>query len=77
MLLMLLIVAGSLIDTLNGKPVVNHVIEIRGERMISVSNDLPAPPEATVIDLGDATVLPGLLGPHTHLTYAVTDRIGL
>ena len=66
-LLMLLIVAGSLIDTLNGKTEANPVIEIRGERIISASSDVQAPPEATV--------LPGL--SDMHLTYEVTVRIGL
>ena len=67
------VVAGALIDTLQGETVANPVVEIRGERIVSVKSGGPVPDGATVIDLGDATILPGLADMHTHLTFYDTD----
>src|SRR5439155_17042091 len=41
------------------------VVQIDGERIIAVGGAVPAGSE--VIDLGDATLLPGLIDSHTHL----------
>jgi imidazolonepropionase-like amidohydrolase len=42
-------------------------IVVRGDRIVSVGT-APAPGGARVIDLGDATLLPGFIDAHTHLT---------
>jgi imidazolonepropionase-like amidohydrolase len=43
------------------------MIVVRGDRIVSVgAADVPA--DARVIDLGDATLLPGFIDAHTHLT---------
>jgi imidazolonepropionase-like amidohydrolase len=67
------IVAAALIDTLEGKRVENPVVEISGDRIVSVTQGGSIPEAATVIDLGDATILPGLADMHTHLTFYDTD----
>jgi imidazolonepropionase-like amidohydrolase len=41
-------------------------IVVRGDRIVAVGG--PAPAGAKVIDLGDATLLPGFIDAHTHLT---------
>jgi len=42
-------------------------IVVRGDRIVAVGTAAP-PPGARVIDLGDATLLPGFIDAHTHLT---------
>ena len=44
------------------------LVVISGNQIKSVGG--PVPPGATVIDLGDATLLPGFIDSHTHLTMA-------
>jgi imidazolonepropionase-like amidohydrolase len=42
------------------------IIVVRGDRIVSVGGT--APPGAPIVDLGDATLLPGFIDAHTHLT---------
>jgi imidazolonepropionase-like amidohydrolase len=62
--------AGRLIDGRGGAPVSNAVILVRGERIQAVGANLAIPTGARVIDLSGATVLPGLIDCHTHITMA-------
>jgi imidazolonepropionase-like amidohydrolase len=43
------------------------IVVVRGDRIVSVGT-AAAPAGARVIDLGDATLLPGFIDAHTHLT---------
>ena len=67
------LVAGSLIDPLNGRVIEDPVVEIRGERIVAVTSGGQAPENADVIDLGSSTILPGLADLHTHLTWNPSD----
>ncbi len=61
--------AGVLIDGRSDQPRRDQVIVIRGNHIDSVSDAASAkvPAGATVIDLSQQTVLPGLIDSHTHI----------
>ena len=60
--------AARLIDGRGAAPIAPAVVLIRGDRIESVGAGLPIPAGARLIDLGGATLLPGLIDLHTHLT---------
>src|ERR1700682_4408024 len=57
--------AARMSDGRSGSVVAPAVIVVRGNRIESVGRDVPA--DAQVIDLGDMTLLPGLIDAHTHV----------
>jgi len=57
--------ASRLLDVKTGNYVSNPVVVVRGDHIESVGKNIP--PGATVIDLGDRTLLPGLIDAHTHI----------
>lgn len=62
--------AGHLLDVRAGQTRSNQAIVIRGDRIERVGawDEVPVPQAARVIDLSGATVLPGLIDMHVHLT---------
>jgi imidazolonepropionase-like amidohydrolase len=57
--------AARLIDGRSGNAVSPAVIVVRGNRIESIGGAVPA--DAQIIDLGDMTLLPGLIDAHTHV----------
>lgn len=60
--------ASAMADVVAGKIVPGPVVLIEGERITAVGPGLAVPAGYEVIDLGDATLLPGLIDCHTHVT---------
>jgi imidazolonepropionase-like amidohydrolase len=57
-----------MLEVVSGEIHENVVVVIEGDKIASVNPTSP-PREAKVIDLGDATLLPGLMDLHTHVGY--------
>src|SRR5438552_10293126 len=64
--------AGRLFDPKSGANLIEQVVLIDGDRITDVgpSNRVRVPAGARVINLSQATVLPGLIDGHVHLTDA-------
>ena len=58
--------AGRLLDVKRGVFVANPVVVVEAGRIREVRKDVPV--GADVLDLGGATLLPGLFDMHTHVT---------
>jgi imidazolonepropionase-like amidohydrolase len=67
----LAIKAGKLLDPETGKTAANQIILVEGKKIKEIGGNVSIPKEATVIDLSNSTVLPGLFDAHTHLCMTV------
>jgi imidazolonepropionase-like amidohydrolase len=62
--------AGHLLDVKSGKMLSDQAIVIEGDNIVGVGPASATPAaDATTISLPNATVLPGLIDAHTHLTF--------
>jgi imidazolonepropionase-like amidohydrolase len=71
-----LIRAGRLIDPATGSAASNQQILVEGGLIKAVGAQVAAPPNAQVIDLGDRSVVPGLIDAHTHLCLTLVTQGG-
>ena len=60
--------AAHLFDSVSGKLVDGGVVIISGATIQAVGTGLTIPGDARIIDLGDATLLPGFVDAHVHLS---------
>ncbi|MBV6522613.1 MAG: Imidazolonepropionase [Gemmatimonadaceae bacterium] len=65
--------AAHLIDPREGRRIDDAVVLVSGDTVVAVGSKLTIPGGYQVIDLGSATMLPGLIDVHTHLTSQQTD----
>jgi len=61
--------AARLFDSVAGRLLTDQVVLIKGERIAEVgpAAQVAIPADAHIVDLGGATVLPGLIDAHTHM----------
>jgi imidazolonepropionase-like amidohydrolase len=59
--------AGHIFDSRNGNLLDNQVVLVQGERIAEVGSAIQIPSGATIIELGSATVLPGMIDAHVHV----------
>src|SRR5207248_6660910 len=65
--------AARLFDGKSRALIQNGVVLVQGDKIIDAGSNIAIPQEAQVIDLADATLSPGLIDAHTHLTHDFTD----
>lgn len=58
--------AAHIFDSNSGKLIDNGVIVVEGKTIKSIGKSLDIPTNAKIIDLGDATLLPGFIDAHVH-----------
>ena len=65
--------AARLFDGKSKTLVQNGVVIVQGNKIVDAGSNLTAPADAQVVDLGDATLSPGFMDGHTHLSHDFTD----
>jgi imidazolonepropionase-like amidohydrolase len=68
--------AGRLIDGYSDKPLENVTVLVEKNRIAGLGKDIAVPANATLIDLGTKTVLPGFIDAHTHIMSAGEEDYG-
>jgi imidazolonepropionase-like amidohydrolase len=68
--------AARLLDVDSGRMLHDPLVVIEGDRIASVSEGGSAPQGVQVLELGDVTLLPGLIDVHVHLTGDPTTGTG-
>ena len=66
--------AGRLIDPESGTITTNQIILVENGKFTAIGSNLPIPAGAQIIDLGDLTVLPGLVDTHNHLALTYKEE---
>ncbi|MGD0619037.1 MAG: amidohydrolase family protein [Bryobacteraceae bacterium] len=59
--------AARLLDVETGHMITPGEVLVEGDRIVEVGSTVTRPPDAEIIDLGDRTLLPGLIDAHVHL----------
>src|SRR6266446_389799 len=65
--------AGHLLDSVSGMLLANQMILIEGEVIKEVAANVTIPDKAKIIDLSSAWILPGLIDCHTHITEEIEN----
>src|SRR5437868_3670653 len=65
--------AARLFDGKSRALIQNGVVLVQGDKIVDAGANVAIPPDAQVIDLGDATLSPGFMDAHTHVTLDLTN----
>lgn len=68
--------AARMLDVKSGNIIGSPVILVEGERIAEVGANLSIPKDAEIIDLGNVTLMPGLIDAHTHLLQNYDAKLG-
>ncbi len=66
--------ARHLFDGVSGRLTEPGVVVVAGGRIVAVGADAAIPADARIVDLGDATLLPGFIDAHVHITDQSSDN---
>jgi imidazolonepropionase-like amidohydrolase len=66
--------AARMFDGRSNETLAGAIVIVEGGKIREVGVNLAAPAGATVVDLGDATLLPGFIDAHTHITFEGSDN---
>ena len=64
------VTAHRILDVERGSLIPDAVVIVEGDRIVAAGPRASTPPRGKAIDLGDVTLLPGLIDAHVHLTLA-------
>src|SRR6201984_950290 len=70
---MIALKAARLFDGKSRALIQNGVVLVQGDKIVDAGANVALPPDAKVIDLGDATLSPGFMDAHTHITLDYTN----
>ena len=68
--------AARMVDVKAGTVIANPVVVVTGGKIVAAGANVSVPAGATVIDLGNTTLVPGLIDSHTHLLQNYEGRFG-
>lgn len=68
--------AARLVDPKSGAVTTNATVVVERGRITTVGSNVATPPNARLIDLGNVTLLPGLIDAHTHLLQNYQGQYG-
>jgi imidazolonepropionase-like amidohydrolase len=66
--------AARMFDGRSNETLAGAIVIVEGGKIREVGVNLAVPAGATVVDLGDATLLPGFIDAHTHITFEGSDN---
>jgi imidazolonepropionase-like amidohydrolase len=71
-----LVLLGTLIDGTGAEPVPDAALVIQGDRIVAVGPraEISIPPGAQIIELPQATILPGFINTHVHYSHSTFNR---
>jgi imidazolonepropionase-like amidohydrolase len=69
----ILLKAARVFTSTSEAPIAPGIVLVEGDRVAAVGESVTAPPRARVVDLGDATLLPGFIDAHVHMSAQMSD----